>query len=191
MKTLSILFSLVTCLSLSAQKENTSLQESLNKALNAEEVKQEDNSLQASLNNALKNADATTNLEANVDLSKDAIQLKWANMPKSNTKEYTIEKSIDKLSWEEVATVYGAPHKSQSTEFFHVDYKPTDNLSFYRLKSKNVDGKENISNIVPVNYLKKNGATAGMNLHPDFSEDYKVKYWLLLETKKETNSILK
>ena len=63
---------------------------------------------------------------------------------------------------------------NQPTEFFHLDDNPSSNLSYYRLKSINKDGKESISNIVPVNYLKKQGATAGMNLHPDFSEDYKI-----------------
>jgi len=34
--------------------------------------------------------------------------------------------------------------------------------------------EEMASNIVPVNYLKKEGATAGMNLNPDFSEGQKI-----------------
>lgn len=175
MKILSFLIAIAIFFNLSAQKESTSLQESLNKALKTEEVKKEDNSLQASLNNALKTeAIQRNNLEANVDLSQNAIQLKWENFPKSDITSFIIEKSIDKLSWEEVATVYGAPHKSQSTEFFHIDYTPSNNLSFYRLKSKNKNGKENTSNIVPVNYIKKEGATAGMNLNPNFSEDYKI-----------------
>lgn len=175
MKTLTLLITLVTYLNLSAQKENNSLQESLNKALDADKEKVEDNSLQVSLNKSLKaNQDKNSNLEANVDLSNHMIQLKWAKQPKSDTKEFIIEKSTDKISWEEVATAYGAPHKSQSIEFFHLDYNPSDNLSFYRLKSKTKNNKESTSNIVPVNYLKKEGATAGMNLHPDFSKDYKI-----------------
>ena len=154
MKTLSLLITLIACLSLTAQEDN-SLQASLNKALKADKVQ-------------------LTNLEANVDLSKDAIQLKWENSAASSTDEFIIERSIDKMSWEAVASVYGASHKSQTTEFFHIDFQPLDNLSFYRLTSKSKDGKETSSNIVPINYLKKDGATAGMNLHPDFSEDYKV-----------------
>ena len=155
MKTLATLIVFSLYLNLSAQEGSNSLQASLNKALNKETTK-------------------ITNLEANVDLSQNAVQLKWESSKKTNAQEFVIEKSTDKNTWQLVATVFGAPHKPQATSFFHIDYQPTENISYYRLKSKSKDGKENFSNIVPVNYLKKEGATAGMNLHPNFSEDYKI-----------------
>ncbi len=155
MKTLALIITFITFLNLSAQEESNSLQASLNKALQSDEA----------------NID---NFEANVDLSQNTVQLKWENSSKSNATSFIIEKSTDRISWNEVATVFGAPHKTQPTEFFHLDYQPSNNLSFYRLKSKDDNGKEAISNVVPVNYVKKQGATAGVNLHPDFSEDYKI-----------------
>ncbi len=155
MKTLATLITLILCINISAQEDNNSLQASLNKALKKEEAK-------------------IVNFEANVDLTQNAVQLKWENFPENNTKEFIIEKSADRSTWEVVATVFGASHKSQTTEFFHVDYKPSTNMSYYRLTSKSKDNKEVTSNVVPVNYLKKEGATAGMNLHPNFSEDYKI-----------------
>ncbi|PCJ01481.1 MAG: hypothetical protein COB15_00745 [Flavobacteriales bacterium] len=171
MRTLITLITITFCFNLSAQ----SLQESLNKALKKEQTNTEENSLQSSLNKALKKGDATiTSFEANVDLELDAVQLKWEKSFAINTASYIIEKSANKEDWLEIATIYGAPHVNQPTEFFHLDDNPSSNLSYYRLKSINKDGKESISNIVPVNYLKKQGATAGMNLHPDFSEDYKI-----------------
>ena len=171
MKTLIVLIILSLSLNVSAQ----SLQESLNTALKSDQTPQEENSLQASLNEALEVQDSKiNNLEANVDLSKDAVQLKWNKTSEIQAESFVIEKSSDNLAWEEVATIYGAAHKAQSTEYFHIDYTPTNNLSYYRLKSKSTTGKESFSNTVPVNYLKKDGVTAGMNLHPDFSEDYKV-----------------
>ncbi len=174
MRTLTTLLTLTFCISLSAQ----SLQESLNKALKKEqqvEQKNENNFLQTSLNNTLKKeAYTVANFEANVDLSKDAVQLKWNKTASSTAISFIIEKSIDNLSWEEVATVFGSPHNLKSTEYFHLDNTPKENLSYYRLKSKNKKGDETYSNIVPVNYLKKEGPTAGVNLHPEFSEDYKI-----------------
>ncbi|PCJ26536.1 MAG: hypothetical protein COA97_05515 [Flavobacteriales bacterium] len=156
MKTLTLLFSLALCVNLLAQQEN--------------------NSLQASLNKALANNDESKilNFEANVDLSQNAIQLKWESTPETNANSFVIEKSGDKLVWKEIATIYGASHNARTTEFLHLDFQPTENISYYRLKSKNDENKESFSNIVPVNYLNKEGATAGMNLHPNFSEDYKI-----------------
>jgi len=154
MKTFTTITLLILCFNLSAQKSN---------------------SLQASFDNALKTEEASiANFEANIDLSLNAVQLKWENDTESNTDKFIIERSIDNLTWNEVATVYGAPHKSQSTEYYHLDYSPTENLSYYRLKSTDTEGKESTSNVVPVSYLKKEGATAGMNLHPDFSDGYKI-----------------
>ncbi len=174
MRFLITVLTLTFCFNLSAQ----SLQESLNKALKTEEKtekKEDNNSLQASLNKALKKeAFRIDNFEANVDLTKDAVQLKWNKSANNIAAEFVIEKSIDNLAWEEVATVFGSAHNAQETEYFHLDNTPTNNLSYYRIKSKNKAGEESFSNTVPVNYLKKEGATAGMNLHPDFSEDYKV-----------------
>ncbi|MBL4669393.1 MAG: hypothetical protein JKY30_09040 [Flavobacteriales bacterium] len=159
MKTLTTFIVLIVCINLSAQNNENSLQ----------------NSLQASLNKALVSENSKIdNFEANIDLSQNAVQLKWEKSKENNASYFIIEKSADKTTWETIATIFGSAHKSQSTEFFHLDNQPTDNISYYRLKSKNKDGKESISNIVPVNYLKKEGATAGMNLHPDFSEEYKI-----------------
>ena len=171
MKTQITLVTLFFCVNLSAQ----SLQESLNKSLKAEQIVTEDKASQTSLNKALKNQDSEiNNFEANIDLSQDVVQLKWNKTAVINTESFVIEKSADNLTWEEVATIYGAPHKSQSSDYFHIDNTPKNDLSYYRLKSKNTDGKECYSNTVPVNYLKPEGPTAGMNLHPDFSIAHKV-----------------
>jgi hypothetical protein len=155
MKVLSALVTCILFLNLSAQEETNSLQASLVKALK-------------------KEASKIVNFEANVDLSQDAVQLKWVSTTKTNTDAFIIEKSTDKMNWKEVATVYGASHNARATDFLHVDFQPIENISYYRLKSKNDENVESVSNIVPISYLKKEGATAGMNLHPNFSQDYKI-----------------
>jgi hypothetical protein len=155
MKILSALITCILILNLSAQEKTNSLQASLGKALKKESSK-------------------IVNFEANVDLSQDAVQLKWKSSPETNTSSFVIEKSSDKMLWREVATIYGASHNARTTDFFHIDNQPTESLTYYRLKSKNDENVESVSNIVPVSYLKKEGATAGMNLHPNFSENYKI-----------------
>ena len=159
MKTLTTFIVLIVCINLSAQNNENSLQ----------------NSLQASLNKALVSENSKIdNFEANIDLSKDVVQLKWNKNASNTSTSFTIEKSIDNLSWKEVTTVSAPPNNLKSTDYFHLDNAPTENLTYYRLRSKNKNGDESYSNIVPVNYLKKEGPTAGINLHPEFSEDYKI-----------------
>lgn len=134
-------------------------------------------SLQASLNKALieQNQGETglVTFEANVDLEKNAVQLKWKSSPETTTDTYIIEKSLDKLNWKEVAAVYGAGHKAQATEYFHIDFEPMANLSYYRIRLVQ-NNNEAYSNVVPVNYMRNEGPTAGMNLDPAYAMDNKA-----------------
>ncbi len=152
MRFLATLITVFTFLSITAQNNDNSLQNSLNKALVKDKVQ-------------------LNSLEANVDPSKSGVQLKWSNLESANSKEYIIEKSSDKLDWKKVATVYSAGHKNHSMNYFHLDYMPLENLSYYRLIQKNRDGSEIISNIVPVNYVALDGNMAGTNLFPILAED--------------------
>jgi len=79
MKTTALFIAILTCLNLSAQKNDDSLQESLNKSQETEKSK-------------------IVNFEANVNLAQNAVQLKWETTPNSSTAQYIIEKSIDKNS---------------------------------------------------------------------------------------------
>lgn len=151
MRTLATLITFIFCLSLSAQKDDNSLQASLNKAMNNEKSKIE-------------------NFEANVNLAQNCVQLKWETTPFSTASEYVIEKSTDKTTWEAVASVFGAKHKNHNMEFVHIDFKPFKNLSYYRLVQKDEEGKELYSNVVPVKYYTSEYNTGGINLYPVISE---------------------
>lgn len=153
MKILTTVITLITFLNLSAQ---------------------EGNSLQASLNKALKKEKTITSLQANIDISKESVQIKWEGAPSNQTKQFVIERSTDNLSWEQISIVYCSNISDQTIEYFHTDFTPIENVSYYRVIDKTINNDEFISNIVPVNYLKKEGDTAGMNLNPDFSEGQKI-----------------
>jgi hypothetical protein len=155
MKTLASVISLIICLSLTAQENENSLQESFDKSLSNENSKIE-------------------NFEANVNITQNCVQLKWENKPYSSTNEFIIEKSTDKTTWETVATVFGAEHKNHEVEFVHIDFSPFKDLSYYRLIQKDKDGNELYSNIVPVKYYTSEYNTAGINLYPIVSEGNSV-----------------
>lgn len=152
MRTLATLITFIFCLSLSAQKNENSLQASLDKAVNNGKSKIE-------------------NFEANVNLAQNCVQLKWATTPFNASNEYVIEKSTDKSNWQMVASVYGAAHKNHEMEFIHMDFKPFDNISYYRLIQKDEDGNELFSNIVPIKYYNSEYNTGGINLYPMVTEN--------------------
>ena len=155
MKTSALFITIFISFSLSAQKNETSLQESFKNSLNNEKSKIE-------------------NFEANVNLAQNAVQLKWETTPNSTTAQYIIEKSADKNNWQLVAAVYGAEHKSHEMEFVHMDFQPYENLSYYRLTQKDKSGKELHSNIVPVKYYTSEYNTGGINIYPIVTENNAV-----------------
>jgi hypothetical protein len=153
MKILTTIITLITFLNLSAQQEN---------------------SLQSSLNKALKKDKTITTLQANIQINKNLTQIKWEESPSTQTKQYIIERSLDNLNWEQISIIDCSPQKNQTIEYFYTDYTPIENVSYYRIKDKTKNDEEFISNTVPVNYIITNKVTAGMNLHPDFSEGQKI-----------------
>jgi hypothetical protein len=123
-------------------------------------------SFKISLNKDVVSAQPISSLQAYVDIDQEAVQVKWNSNQHSTASKFIIEKSIDKNTWIEVSTVFGAGHKKQSFEYFHMDYSPLENLSYYRITEISAEGEELHSNITPVNYLLVDHSTAGINLFP-------------------------
>ncbi|MCB0370957.1 MAG: hypothetical protein H6587_08175 [Flavobacteriales bacterium] len=124
------------------------------------------NSLQDSFNKALaktENESSFNNFEAHFDGKLQVVQLNWAKQNGQQITNYTIEKSADKTSWQELAKIYGAEHNSDAIDYFQTDNQPIAGVSYYRLKQINKDGKESFSNIVPV---KSNLTEEKVNLFP-------------------------
>ena len=113
---------------------------------------------------------AITSLEANIDYAQKCVQLTWTSTPLTKSSQFIIEKSIDKNTWETVATVFGSSHINRSTEFLHSDYNLSENISYYRLKQV-AQEEEIFSNVFPVKYVKTKNNIAGINLHPSTSEN--------------------
>ncbi len=153
MKLISLSLSLFVCIAINAQdQKGLSLQESLNNALN-KDAKTE-------------TKEALNSLEANADISQKAVQIKWESNTNNSAEKFIIEKSADKNTWLEVSTVFGASHKNEPFEYFHLDYMPLENLSYYRIVEVDKNGAESYSNVMPVNYILADFNTAGTNLFP-------------------------
>ena len=126
----------------------------------------QENSLQASINKALNKTETTNsfnNFEAHFDNKQQIVQLNWAKQNGQQITNYTIEKSADKTSWQELAKIYGAEHNNEPIDYFQTDNQPIAGISYYRVKQINNEGKESFSNIVPV---KSNLTEEKVNLFP-------------------------
>ncbi|PCI98142.1 MAG: hypothetical protein COB15_06505 [Flavobacteriales bacterium] len=121
-----------------------------------------DNSLQASLNESLKNS--TPTLSAHANLQQDAVQLTWKHNKENSSKKYIIEKRTNHKDWEEITTVVCATQKTIDMQYFHLDHAPSIHPSYYRLKMIDANGKNDYSNVIRVYYNKYKAKTPGISI---------------------------
>jgi hypothetical protein len=79
-----------------------------------------------------------------------SVKLTWMTATEQNNDYFTIEKTIDGFNYEEVGKVDGNGNTSRIIEYSLIDYKPYDNVSYYRLKQTDFNGKVSYSSLVPV-----------------------------------------
>lgn len=86
---------------------------------------------------------------ATVNNQKHVI-LNWATASELNNDFFTIERSIDGLTWEVVEFVNGNGTTPLRNDYNSQDVRPYSGLSYYRLKQTDFDGAFEYSNIVSV-----------------------------------------
>lgn len=86
----------------------------------------------------------------NATPNQKTVDLTWATASELNNDFFTVERSIDGLTWEPVLTVNGAGTTNQRTNYRDIDTRPAAGLSYYRLKQTDFDGKWSYSNIQSV-----------------------------------------
>lgn len=101
------------------------------------------------------------NFSAAPDQNK--VRVAWATDSEENNDYFTVERSSDGTSWEEVKKLKGASKSSSLLSYEVYDLSPIEGTSFYRLKQTDVDGKTSFSNIYSVKYR---ASSKGISLFP-------------------------
>jgi ribosomal protein L2 len=96
---------------------------------------------------SLKNFTGYKNAEKNV--------LKWITATETNNQYFDIERSIDGISFEKIATVKGNGNTTSETSYSYVDNLSEQKIFYYRLKQVDNNGNVTLSNIV-ILYAKQN-----------------------------------
>lgn len=90
----------------------------------------------------------------NATQNEDIIELAWATASEINNDFFSIERSKDAQTWEEVLITKGAGNSNKTINYFEIDNNPKNGLVYYRLKQTDVNGEFSYSNIVPVKFEK-------------------------------------
>ncbi|MCC6722779.1 MAG: PKD domain-containing protein [Bacteroidia bacterium] len=92
------------------------------------------------------------------------ISINWATASEINNDYFTVEKSIDKINFEEIGKVAGSGNTSQITNYSFQDTKPNNSTTYYRVKQTDFDGKSAYSIIVAV---KPENAIDNVKINPN------------------------
>jgi len=95
------------------------------------------------------------------------VALRWSTASESNNDYFTVERSVNGLSFEEVAEVPGAGNSSSREDYETFDDAPIEGLSYYRLKQTDYDGKFEHFDVVAVRYELSEDGSCVLSVFPN------------------------
>ncbi|MGB0403595.1 MAG: LamG-like jellyroll fold domain-containing protein [Salibacteraceae bacterium] len=110
----------------------------------------------------LKEFKATPNVE------EKSVDLFWITSSEINNDYFTVEKTTNLESFEEVVQVTGQGTTSEETEYHEKDFNPSEGISYYRLSQTDYDGKTEYFNLEKVLFdLNQNENDIHVELYPN------------------------
>jgi hypothetical protein len=76
--------------------------------------------------------------------------LEWATATEHNNAFFTVERSADGRTFEDLTTLPGAGNSQQMLVYRSIDEQPLQGLSYYRLRQTDYDGASTFSDIVSI-----------------------------------------
>lgn len=71
------------------------------------------------------------------------VELNWATASETNNDYYTVARSVDGITYENIATVNGAGNSNNTLDYYFKDTDPIHGINYYRLIQVDFDGKVN------------------------------------------------
>ncbi len=95
------------------------------------------------------------------------VELIWATVSELNNDYFTIERSIDGVSFEEVGVVMGAGNSDNLIKYSWVDKSPLPTVNYYRLKQTDFDGEFSYSTLKAATCTQD----VGFGIYPNPAEE--------------------
>jgi hypothetical protein len=116
-----------------------------------------------------------TNFTAEQD--GEVVKVNWQTASEVNNDYFTIERSVDGINFEAIATLKGAGNSSVALDYTIDDSKPVRGKSFYRLMQTDYDGKFEIFDPVSVNVDGSGEAFRIVSVGPNpFTDLLRINY---------------
>ncbi|MBI2279572.1 MAG: T9SS type A sorting domain-containing protein [Bacteroidetes bacterium] len=103
--------------------------------------------------------------EAEID--NTTVLLKWTTAAEINNDYFTIERSTNGLSFEELGKIQGSGNSNVLKKYVYSDKKPLKGISYYRLKQTDFDGKFEYFKLVTANLSETEDGICLLNVYPN------------------------
>jgi hypothetical protein len=80
------------------------------------------------------------NFKANLT-EENTVELNWSTASETNNASFTIEHSMDGLTWQDIGSVVGGGNSSDLLDYVMIDRNPSEGLNYYRLKQCDFSGR--------------------------------------------------
>lgn len=104
------------------------------------------------------------------------IDLRWSTATEHDNDHFTIEKSYDITTWEDLAQVTGAGNSEMTSEYTLVDRFPRPGLNYYRLSQTDIDGTTVELKTIAVIFGNSNTRTRVMDVSGRIIDDWNTQH---------------
>lgn len=104
------------------------------------------------------------------------VDVKWATATEISNDYFTVERSADGISFEEVGSVDGAGNSNSKKNYALVDASPLQGISYYRLKQTDFNGTYTYSQIASVELIDKDIPFVSLYPNPSDGDYLNLKF---------------
>ncbi len=100
-------------------------------------------------------------------LENGKVLIKWTTNSETNNDYFSIERSINGISFEVINKIKGQGNSNSITNYIENDSNPLHGISYYRLRQTDFDGKNTVSEIVAINISKLEALPLNFEIYPN------------------------
>lgn len=104
------------------------------------------------------------------------VDVNWSTASEVNNDYFTVERSVDGKEFTELGKVKGSGTTTTPRAYFLADLEPLSGTTYYRLKQKDYNGKEEIFKMVPVKREADSNPPSSFKIYPNpFQDSFKAE----------------
>ncbi|RJP62224.1 MAG: T9SS C-terminal target domain-containing protein [Ignavibacteriales bacterium] len=111
-----------------------------------------------------------------VAAGENSVLLNWSTASEINNQGFFIQRSPDKLNWNNLQFINGKGTTSNYSDYQYVDRSPLNGKSYYRLIQQDLDGTQKILKSIEVNFTVKIKFSLEQNYPNPFNPVTVIKY---------------